>query len=111
MKLIAKWVLEYDMHTDKCFKMPGCPKCDAPIGKCEDGLYRCFSCGEEVFMEDPRMIKWMEKREDTKTEYEDCFLGCKGKNCVKVLYRRNPVTLKWQQAYGEGEKCGLHFIV
>ena len=112
MKLIAKWVLEYDMHTDKCYKHPGCPKCDMPIYKDkEDGLYHCLSCGEEVFMEDPRMIKWMQEREETKTEYEDCFLGCGGEKCVKVHYRRNPVTMEWQQAYGECEKCGLRFIV
>ena len=120
----AIWVMDYDMHTDKCYNTLGCPKCNDPIGKCEDGEFRCFNCGKVVFVKDKTMLSWYNKRSETKTEYEDCFpeevemkngevvkMGCGGKGTVRVIYRRNPVTMEWQTAYGECTKCGLKFMV
>lgn len=107
----AIWVMEYDMHTDKCYNTLGCPKCKEPIGRCEDGRFRCFSCGKVVYVKDKTMLDWYNKRSETKTEYEDCFLGCGGKKCVEVVYRRNPVTMEWQTAGGKCKKCGMRFIV
>lgn len=98
----AVWVSDYDMHEDKCYKCPGCPECKEPIGKYEDGQYRCFSCGKVVEVTDPEMQKWFFDRSGTKTEMEDCFpseikmrngeimrMGCGGKQCVKVRYYKN----------------------
>ncbi len=120
----AVWGLDYDMHEDKCFKRPCCPdpECmNAPIWKYEDGKYHCFSCQEEVEVDDPEMIEWFSKREETKVEYGDCHVvkdkngkvifGCGGKGCFERHYVRNLITLEWQQAYGGCSKCGTRFIV
>lgn len=113
----ATWILEYDFRTDKCYKRPGCPECEEPIGKDDDGKYRCYSCGAEI-SPDKHMLKWFKKREETKTEIEDCIkckkepvMGCGGKKCVEVHYRRNPVTLQWEVASGKCKQCGRMFIV
>lgn len=117
----AIWGTDYDMHTDKCYKRPSCPKCEEPIGKYEDGKYRCYSCGEVVDVTDKKMQEWLRVMEETKEEYGDCprikskgkllKMGCGGKNCVKKTYVHNPVTLDWQVAWGVCTKCGMRFIV
>lgn len=106
----AIWADDYDMREDKCYGRPCCPECNAPIGKYEDGLYHCFSCGEVVEVTDPDMIEWLKVREETKTEYSDCG-RCGGKNCVETHYMRNPITLKWQVMGGQCTKCGMRFMV
>lgn len=113
------WILDYDMHTDKCYNRPGCPECDAPVGKYEDGKYRCYSCGKEAEITDPDMIKWFQDREGEKVEYEDCpqyeiegtIYGCGGKGTTETHYYKNPVTLKWQVGWGQCNRCGKRFIV
>ena len=117
----AAWITDYDLHTDKCFKRPGCPECYAPIGKDSDGKYYCFSCGKDFEVEDPEMLKWFEERSETKIVMEDCpkittkdgthISGCGGKKCVRTLYRKNPVSLKWEVMRGACEQCGMRFIV
>ena len=106
----AKWVLEYDMHNDKCYKCPGCAECEAPVAKFGDGKYHCFSCGEVVDIDD-EMAKWFAEREETKEEQRDCNFGCGGKGTMRIQYIKNPVTLEWQTAYGYCTKCGMKFIV
>lgn len=117
----AIWVIDYDMHTDKCYNTLGCPKCKEPIGRYDDGKFRCFNCGRVVSVKDKTMLDWYNKRSETKVEYEDCFpavtkdgkegLGCGGKGTMRIHYRRNPVTMEWQTAGGECTKCGARFIV
>lgn len=107
----AVWGSDYDLHNDKCNKCPACPECREPIFLYEDKQYHCVSCGKVVEVEDPKMLKWFEEREGTKTEMEDCFLGCGGKKCVEVHYRKNRVTLEWQTMGGHCTKCGMKFMV
>ena len=125
MKLKAIWGMDYDMREDKCYKRPVCPICEEPFGKIyDDNEYHCFSCGRIIEVDDPDMKKWIEDREEKKTEIEDCFpetvdlkngevmkMGCGGKKCMEVHYRRNPVTLEWEQMGGRCTKCGMRFIV
>lgn len=116
----AIWFNDYDYHTDKLYRRPGCPECREPFGKDSDGKYRCFSCGEEVTVEDDGMKKWLAEREETKVEWQDDPVlhsknghtsGCGGKNCVEVHYVRNHVTMKWQVGWGICHNCGSRFIV
>ena len=107
----AKWIQDYDMRTDRIYARPGCPKCDAPIGREEDGTYLCYSCGKEVKVDDADMLRWFALRRATRTELEDDALGCGGKKCMETVYVRNPVTMKWQPAYGKCKQCGAKFIV
>ena len=116
----AKWIRDYDHISDKCYDRPGCPKCEAPVGKDEDEKYHCFSCGKEVEVTDPDMIRWLEERSEEKVEMEDCpeftttngrTYGCGGKGCVETHYVRNHVTMEWQTAWGECKNCGARFIV
>ena len=111
----AIWGLDYDFETDKCFLRPSCPECEAPLWKDKDGTYSCVNCGKDISITDPKMKEWLDIREETKIEYEDCnkiaSVGCGGKKCVKTLYIRNKVTLEWQPASGYCEKCGMHYIV
>lgn len=104
----AIWDIDYDMQQDKCYDRPCCPECHAPIGKYEDGLYHCFSCGEVVDIE-PDMIKWFADREQTKTETMHC-MKC-GKKSMKTHYMKNPITLEWQTMGGQCSECGMWFIV
>ena len=116
----AIWELDYDYRTDKCYQRPMCPDCSVPIGKDEDGKYRCFGCGKEVAVDDPEMVQWFAKREETKIEMLDDPVitslnghtsGCGGKYCVETLFVRNHVTLEWQAARGECKNCGMRYIV
>jgi len=117
----AIWGLDYDMHNDKCYKRPCCPECGEPIFKYGDGTYHCVNCHQVVKIKDEEMKKWLEIREETKIELEDCpkittkdgrhLSGCGGKKCMEIHYVRNPISLKWQQAYGECRNCGTRFIV
>ena len=111
MGMKAIWAVDYDFREDKCYDRPSCPECKAPIGLDEDGKYHCFSCGEIVEVDDPKMIEWFAIRDESKTENEDCFLGCSGKGTMEVHYMRNPITLEWQTMGGECKKCGMRFIV
>ena len=104
----AIWDIDYDMKQDSCYDRPCCPECHAPIGKYEDGLYHCFSCGEVVDIE-PDMIKWFADREQTKTETMLC-MKC-GKKSMKIHYMKNPITLEWQTLGGQCSECGMRFIV
>ena len=120
----AIWGTDYDMHEDKCYKCPACPECREPVFLYEDNKYHCVSCGKVVEVKDPKMLKWFEEREGTKIEMEDCFseevelkngqkikMGCGGKKCVEVHYRKNPVTLEWETMGGHCTKCDMKFIV
>lgn len=115
----AIWVSDYDFHTDRIYKCPGCPECREPVFQYEEG-FRCAACGELVEI-DEKMEKWYAERTEMKIEKRDCprmtlkdgthVSGCGGKNCVVTYYRRNPVTLKWETAGGECSNCGMRFIV
>lgn len=107
-ELKAVWITDYDHRTDKLYKRPGCPECQAPVGSL-GGKIRCYSCGKEYEL-DNNMKSWTDKRQTTKTEWLDC-IGCGGKKCVETIYTRNPVTLEWQVTYGKCIKCGAEFIV
>ena len=118
----AKWLTDYDMHNDKCFDRPQCPECHAPIFEHDEGEFRCISCNEQ-FELDEKMIEWVRSRQGSKVEMQDCHdtpfewkgetihTGCGGTKCVEVHYRKNPMTLEWQVAWGECKKCGMRFIV
>ena len=106
----AAWIIDYDMYEDKTYQRPGCPDCNAPMGEKEDGKYYCFSCGQELSVEDEKMLAWYEEMSELHIEYEDC-LWCDGKKSVKLWQRRNPVSKKWQTAHGECSICGTSFIV
>ena len=109
-KKTAVWATDYDMHEDKCYERPCCPDCYmVPIGKYKDENYRCYNCGKIVKLRDKAMIDWFADREETKVEMTDCLLGCEG--TMKTLYIKNPITLKWQKAWGVCKKCGARFIV
>jgi len=116
----AIWGTDYDLNEDKCYKLPCCPKCEAPIGRYQDDEYRCFSCGRAIKVVDKDMKEWFKKREQTKVEMENCpkiisksghVLGCGGHFCVETHYIRNPITLRWQVAFGRCTKCGRRFVV
>lgn len=117
----ANWGMDYDYQEDKCYQRPNCPECEEPIFKRDDGWYHCLSCGKVVEVDDPEMVEWFALREETKIKHEDCheitsndgkvLSGCGGKKCMKITYRRNPVSLKWVAAFGICEKCGTRFIV
>lgn len=115
----AVWIDEYDFRCDKCYKAPGCPKCDAPLYKFGND-FKCVACGKALKVTDPDMKKWFTEREEVKTEFKDCpkiplkdgrSMGCGGKKCVETHYRRNPVTLEWEVTDGRCMKCELSFIV
>lgn len=107
----AKWIIDYDFRQDKRFRSPGCPDCEETCYLFEDGQYRCLMCGDVLDL-DKRMIKWMNKRLETKTKMIDCnILGCGGKKCVEAHYRRNPITLKWEFMSCVCKNCGLKMLV
>ena len=106
----ASWILDYDHITDKNYYRPGCPDCNAPVGMNEDGKYHCYSCGKTYEVTDPKMMDWLSVRSETKKEIGNCF-HCNGKNCVHSMLVRNPVTLEWQNAWGECSECGMRYIV
>lgn len=105
----AEWIVEYDLQTDSTYRCPGCVKCYAPVFKMTDGKYRCVSCRERAELDD-EMKAFLEEREETKVEMSGC-ISCGGKMCVEIHYRKNPVTMKWQVAYGGCRACGSRFIV
>ena len=112
--LKAIWGLQYDYHADKCYQAPVCAVCDIDdvpvIRKHKRGrTAECLNCGRKQRLTKD-MRTWLKLREETKEEYSDC-LWCKGKDTLKTVYRRNVVTLKWQAAFGQCEKCGNRFIV
>lgn len=115
----AVWIRDYDYQTDRGYKRPGCPDCNAPIGKGEDGKYHCFPCGRVAEGVDKNMLAWLEPREESKTEMNDCYkfehkgrtIGCDGKACVETHYVRNPVTMKWRVAWSVCRNCGQKIIV
>lgn len=116
----AVWGLDYDYRTDKNFRRPSCPECNAPVVKFESGEYRCVSCREKFDIDDPRMLKWLADREEEKVVMEDCHkwvlpdgwtVGCGGKACCETHYVRNDVTLEWQVAWSECKNCGARTIV
>lgn len=106
----ATWGLDYDYRSDKNYKRPVCPECEVQIVKDSDGQYTCLNCGKTIEVDDPVMIEWFKLREETKTDLRNCFC-CGGKKCVKTLYVRNPVTLRWETASGTCSKCNSRFIV
>lgn len=106
----AKWGLDYDYRTDRCFNRPMCAKCDAPIVKDEKGKYFCVSCRKRATVTDPEMLKWLTDREGIKVEIHDCAM-CGGKQCLESHLVRNKVTLEWETAGGRCRNCGMRFIV
>ncbi len=118
----AVWAIDYLMHNDKCFDRPSCPDCKEPIFKNEDGKYHCICCSK-VVTPDEKQLEWLKLREERKVEIQDCpehefefkgekiKMGCGGKDCVEVHFRRNPITLEWQTAWGVCNNCGKRFIV
>lgn len=116
--MFAVWGTDYDYITDECYKRPCCPECEEPIGL-DDGVYRCFSCGKEVEVNDPEMLEWLERRSKVKIVMRDCpeheykgkKMGCGGKRCVETHMMRNPVTLEWQERGGVCTRCGRRWIV
>lgn len=120
-ELKAVWITDYDYRTDKTYKRPGCPDCEEAIGRFRN-VYKCYNCGAAVEVEDEEMKVWFSVREEKKKEFHDCIrhkpingvskaIGCGGKKCVETIYTRNPVTLKWQAAYGKCLRCGMSFMV
>ena len=115
----AVWILDYDHTTDNCYHRPGCPECNAPAIMYEDGEYKCVSCQQPIEVNDTDMQKWFKAREGEKVVMEDCpqyeidgcVYGCGGKRTVETHYFKNDVTLKWQAAWGQCNKCGRRFIV
>ena len=110
-RLVAVWGTDYDAHEDACYDRPVCPECKEPFSLSD---HRCFACGRVVYVDDPSMYKWLEEREGSKTEMEDCWpepMGCGGKACVETHYIKSPVTLDWHVAWGVCKKCGRRFIV
>lgn len=115
----AIWAVDYDMFTDKIYKCPSCPECNAPVVRFKDGKYKCLSCRQEMELPDPNMLKWLTDREGEKVEMHDCLRsevnghvhGCGGTACVETHYVRNKATMKWQPAWGECKQCGMRFIV
>lgn len=103
----AIWDSDYDSRTDSIYKRPCCPECREPIYK-EVDRYLCISCGEEVEVTDPEMLKWFNDRSLIKYVYQECR-RCGG--TTKVKYVRNSATLEWQEAQGKCEECGMSFIV
>ena len=101
----AEWILDYDHTTDKCYKRPGCPECQAPVG--EDG--KCFSCGVQYALDD-EMTAWFNDMSQSKTEITKCW-KCGEDNCLETMYYKNPVSREWQAANGICRKCGMRFIV
>lgn len=106
----AVWVMDYDHTEDKTYYRPGCPECQAPVGKDIDDEYHCYSCGKVVSVEDPERVRWFAEMSDTMTEMSKCW-RCGRDNALKTLYIRNPVSRKWQAASGECRECGMRFIV
>lgn len=117
--MTAVWVLDYDYRTDKTYNRPGCPDCNAPVLKFEDGKYHCLSCDRVAELEDPKMVEWLDEREETKIEMWDCTqfktkhgtVGCGGKECVEAHFVRNAVTLEWEMGWSVCRNCGQRTIV
>ncbi len=106
----AIWTKNYDIHEDQMYDCPGCPDCEAPLDKYQEGEYLCEACGNHVKVDNPEMIKWFTDREGSKVEWGDCIL-CGEKGTLKNLYAKNPVTLKWQVISARCTKCGAKMIV
>lgn len=118
--MFAIWGIEHDHREDKYYDCPTCRVCMAPIYK--DGEeYRCVSC-QELFEVDDEMREWIDARNETKVETGDCPVakskrgdvwtsGCGGVGTMKIVYVRNPVTMKWEVHHGECQQCGLRFMV
>jgi len=115
----AIWIEDYDYHTDKLYKRPGCPECEEPVFLNDAGKYCCASCGKDVEVADPEMVEWLKVRHETKVEMKDCtkfelegmVFGCGGKACVETHYYRNKVTLGWQVGWSVCRNCGAKTIV
>lgn len=109
----AIWVEDYDYKTDSIYTAVGCPYCEERLLKGDEGYY-CPCCGNDIEVDDKDMIKWLEDREETKVELGECHKelgGCGGKDTSETHYRRNPVTMKWEVAWGVCRQCGRRFIV
>lgn len=108
------WREDYDLHSDKCYKLPCCEECSmmhgaVPVVLRDDGMCECVNC-HRIGKPDKKQLKWLKDRQGTKIlENEYCF-SCK-QNAVTVHQFKNPVTKKWQTAWGKCNNCGSHFIV
>ena len=105
----AIWGTDYDPSTDTLYRRPMCPECMVGIAEAEDGEYHCFSCNEIVYVTDQEMKEWFSLRDQTMTRMGNC-LRCGQKDSMERHYRKNPVTLDWQMAYGKCKYCGTSFI-
>ena len=77
------WRLDYDLHSDKCYKTPCCDKCSdrygaVPVYLNEDGLCECVNC-HQTATPDKKTLKWLQDREGVKIIENDYCLSC-GKN-------------------------------
>lgn len=108
----AKWVKDYDHRTDKCYDVPGCPKCKekAFYHSCDDSEmagFHCPSCGCDIEL-DVDMLKWYADHTATKTEIGTC-INCGQKSSVEHYYIA--IDGNYRLGYGECIKCGCRFIV
>ena len=116
----ARWLTDYDMTLDKCYKRPMCVECYAPVIRDEDGSFRCVACGKDLELTEG-MVEWISKREGSMVQVEDCMVvintitgkksGCGGKGCVEKIYHKNPITLEWEFKASFCSKCGKKIIV
>lgn len=108
----AIWSTDYDMHNDKCYERPCCPKCEEEYGGVpliQDGdKFRCINCGE-FFEVDDEMKEWIEERSGKKVEIQKCW-SCGNETMEVHYYKDNIDPTKWRVAGGKC-KCGMSFIV
>lgn len=111
----AIWKSDYDMTTDTLYKRPSCPVCAkeygcVPLYRIDNKrIARCVNCRKD-FMIDENMEKWFDDHEGYKEEMVDCMM-CETHASFRMHYRKNPVTLKWQEMGGECEVCGCRVLV
>lgn len=102
----AKWLLDYDMHTDSNYLRPTCPVCETPIFE-TDGMCRCCDKPREL---DKEMTEWIADMNETKEESGQYCFKC-DKNTMTIVYHRNHVTREFLPGHGKCDSCGCRFIV
>ena len=111
MKIV--WREDYDLHSDKLYKSPCCEECSkshgaVPVYLTEDNKCQCVNCGQ-IAEPDKKVLKWLQERQGERVlENEYCF-SC-GNYTMTVHQYKNPVTKKWQTAWGTCP-CGSKMMV